>query len=67
VTRKGQAPTLPPLADGTQLGLQGPSQAPGSDNSGQAAPQSDPSQQSQSAAAQPAPQPQPAPVVSGGS
>jgi hypothetical protein len=69
VTRKGQAPALPPLADGTQLGLQGPGEAPGSDNNGgQVAPQTDPSQQqSQSApAAQPAPSPQPGPV-SGGS
>jgi len=67
VTRKGQAPALPPLANASQLGLQAPGQAPGSDNSAQAAPQSAPSQQQdQSAVAPPAPSPQPGPV-SGGS
>jgi hypothetical protein len=71
VTRKGQAPALPPLASGSQLGLQGPSQNPGSgdDGSQAAAPQAQVAptqQQSQSAAVQPAPSPQPAPV-SGGS
>lgn len=57
-----RAPSLPPLPDGSALGLQGPSQAP----------QSDPNQQAQSAPAQSAPAPQPAPSpqpgpVSGGS
>jgi hypothetical protein len=61
-----RAPSLPPLPDGSALGLQGPSQAPQGDASQSA--QSDPNQQAQSAPAQsaPAPSPQPGPV-SGGS
>lgn len=59
-TRSKKAPSLPPLANGSQLGLAGPSQAP----SQPAAPPASSSQdQAQSA---PAPSPQPAPV-SGGS
>ena len=75
-TRSKKAPALPPLANGSQLGLQGPSQAPGGDenqssgapdSSSQAPAQSAPSDQAQSAPAQPAaPSPQPGPV-SGGS
>lgn len=63
-TPVAQAPSLPPLANANQLGLQGPSVAPSSsaDNSGSVSPSS--SAPSQSA---PAPQPAPPPVVSGGS
>ena len=67
--RSGEAPALPPLAGGSQLGLAGPSQSPGSDDgSGAAAPPAAPSQTQpdQSAAAAPAPSQQPGPV-SGGS
>ena len=60
-----QAPSLPPLPNGSALGLQGPSQAPQGDDSQSA--QSAPSQPAQSAPpSQSAPSPQPGPV-SGGS
>jgi hypothetical protein len=66
-TRPGAEPALPPLADGSKLGLSGPSQSPSSDNQAPA-PQADPSQQQAPSAPAPqvAPSPQPGPV-SGGS
>lgn len=67
-TRSKKAPALPPLANGSQLGLQGPSQAPSaSGNQSSGAPDSSSQAPPQSAPSQPAaPSPQPGPV-SGGS
>ena len=72
-TRPGKAPALPPLSGGSQLGLAGPSQSPGSDNSGASSAQSQaqaapsPQPQDQSAAAAPSPQQGQQGPVSGGS
>lgn len=60
---RSTAPAMPPLATPTELGLQGPGQAP---QPPPQPPQVAPSDPSQSQAAAPAPAPQP-PVVSGGS
>lgn len=64
-TPVAKAPSLPPLANANQLGLQGPSVAPSApaDNSGAVSAPSDASSQPAPAA----PQPAPPPVVSGGS